>query len=264
MVTPAHRVAPLESILCTEELKRRPPRAPDYATESRALVALAQALADAPGTILQTLAEKILEVLKVGSAGVSLLTENEDNFFWPAVAGKWQPHVGGGTPRNFGPCGDVLDCNAPLLFKRLERRYTYFEPVTPRVEECLLVPFFIEGKAVGTIWAIAHDASRKFDTEDLRQLENLGRFASAAYQTQTMGAREQSRAASKISDATQSRLALEKVGVEIRAGEEALRESQRFLRSSLDALSGHIAVLDESGTILEVNAAWRRFADQTQ
>ena len=126
------------------------------------------------------------------------------------------------------------------------------------------MPFFIEGKAVGTIWAIAHDASRKFDTEDLRQLENLGRFASAAYQTQTMGAREQSRAASKISDATQSRLALEKVGVEIRAGDEALRESQRFLRSSLDALSGHIAVLDESGAILEVNAAWRRFADQNQ
>ena len=46
--------------------------------------------------------------------------------------------------------------------------------------------------------------------------------------------------------------------------EEALRESQRFLRSSLDALSGHIAVLDEFGTILEVNEAWRRFADENQ
>ncbi len=46
--------------------------------------------------------------------------------------------------------------------------------------------------------------------------------------------------------------------------EEALRESQRFLRSSLDALSGHIAVLDEAGTILEVNEAWRRFADENQ
>ncbi len=46
--------------------------------------------------------------------------------------------------------------------------------------------------------------------------------------------------------------------------EEALRESQRFLRSCLDALSGHIAVLDESGNILEVNEAWRRFADANQ
>ena len=46
--------------------------------------------------------------------------------------------------------------------------------------------------------------------------------------------------------------------------EKALRESQRFLRSSLDALSGHIAVLDESGTILEINEAWQRFADENQ
>ncbi len=46
--------------------------------------------------------------------------------------------------------------------------------------------------------------------------------------------------------------------------EEALRETQRFLRSSLDALGSHIAVLDESGTILEVNEAWRRFADDNQ
>ena len=45
---------------------------------------------------------------------------------------------------------------------------------------------------------------------------------------------------------------------------EALQESRRFLRSSLDALSGHIAVLDESSTILEVNEAWRRFADENQ
>ena len=184
-------VAPLESILCTGELKRRPFRAPDYATESHALVALARSLADAPASSLQTLAEKILEVLKVGSAGVSLLTENGEDFFWPAIAGEWQRHIGGGTPRNFGPCGDVLDCNAPLLFKRLERRYAYFEPVTPPVEECLLVPFYIAGKAVGTIWAIAHDNLRKFDNEDLRQLENLGRFASAAYQAQTMGALEE-------------------------------------------------------------------------
>ena len=43
---------------------------------------------------------------------------------------------------------------------------------------------------------------------------------------------------------------------------QALRESERFLRSSLDALPGHIAVLDESGTILEINEAWQRFGDE--
>lgn len=46
--------------------------------------------------------------------------------------------------------------------------------------------------------------------------------------------------------------------------DDALRESQRFLRASLDALPGHIAVLDDAGVILEINAAWRRFADENK
>ncbi|HEX4053029.1 MAG TPA: PAS domain S-box protein [Tepidisphaeraceae bacterium] len=172
----------LESILCTDELNRRPSRPPDYETENRALVALGQALADSPGTVLQKLAETILGVLRCGSAGISLMTEDGKRFYWPAIAGAWTPHIGGGTPRDFGPCGDVLDRNMPLLFRRPERRYTYIRPVTPPIEEALLVPFHVKGKTVGTIWAIAHNDRRKFDNEDLRQLSSLGRFAASAYQ----------------------------------------------------------------------------------
>ncbi len=174
----------VESILCTEELRRRPSRAPDHEKENRALVALGQALADSPRTILQTLADTILEVCEAGSAGISLLrTEGkEKRFYWPAIAGSWKAHIGGGTPRDFGPCGDVLDRNMPLLFSHVERRYTYFQPVTPVVEEALLIPFYVEGKAVGTIWAVAHDERRKFDAEDERIMISLGTFASSAYQ----------------------------------------------------------------------------------
>jgi PAS domain S-box-containing protein len=175
---------PLESILCTEELRRRPSRSPDYEKENRALVALAHALADSPHTILQTLAATILEVCESDSAGVSLLTTDDGGkqFYWPAIAGKWKPHIGGGTPRDFGPCGDVLDRNIPLLMRHIEWRYTYFQPVTPPVEEVLLVPFYVNGKAVGTIWAVAHDERRKFDAEDERIMRSLGTFASSAYQ----------------------------------------------------------------------------------
>jgi len=175
----------LESILCTEELRRRPWRAPDYKRETRALVALTSALAHSPGTILQTLADTILDVTQADSSGLSLLTTNDGGkrFYWPAIAGMWKPHIGGGTPRNFGPCGDVLDCNTTLLFRHFERRYTYFLPITPLVEECLLVPFYIGDKAVGTIWAIMHDGSRKFDAEDERLMGALGQCASLAYQT---------------------------------------------------------------------------------
>src|SRR5258708_7254305 len=165
-----------------EELRSRPWRPPDHTKENSTLVALVTALADSPLTILQTLVDKVLEVLRADSAGLSLLTKDEKRFYWAAIAGAWRPHIGGGTPRDFGPCGDVLDHNVPMLFTHWERRYPYLSMAVPLAEEGLLVPFYVNGKAVGTIWAIAHNTRRKFDSEDLRLLESMGRFASAAYQ----------------------------------------------------------------------------------
>jgi PAS domain S-box-containing protein len=181
--------ASLESILCTEELQRRPSRPPDHERENRALVALVSALAESPGTILQTLAETVLDITGCDSAGLSLLSSDGkrpdaygQRFYWPAIAGMWNPHVGGGTPRNFGPCGDVLDRNRTLLFRHFERRYPYLLPVIPAAEECLLVPFYVAGKAVGTIWGIMHGDRHKFDAEDERVMGSLGKFAASAYQ----------------------------------------------------------------------------------
>jgi C4-dicarboxylate-specific signal transduction histidine kinase len=184
--TPA---APLESILCKETLQQRPTRHPDYEKENRALGRVMSALADSPGTIFQALAETILEVTQSDSAGLSLLTKDGSTpdvggqrFYWPAIAGMWKPHVGGGTPRNFGPCGDVLDCNSTMLFTHWERRYPYLGSAIPFAEEGLLVPFYVDGKAVGTIWGIMHSDRRKFDAEDSRILVSLAKFASSAYQ----------------------------------------------------------------------------------
>jgi PAS domain S-box-containing protein len=181
--------ASLESILCTEELQRRRSRPPDYEKENRALVKLVSALADSPRNIFQTLAETIQEITQCDSSGLSLLTKDGktphvdgQRFYWPAICGMWNPHVGGGTPRNFGPCGDVLDQNRTLLFTHFERRYPYLMPVTPAAEECLLVPFYVDGKSVGTIWGIMHGDRRKFDAEDDRVMASLGKFASSAYQ----------------------------------------------------------------------------------
>jgi PAS domain S-box-containing protein len=181
--------ASLESILCTEELQRRPSRPPDYEKENCALVKLVSALADSPSTIFHTLAGTILDITNCDSAGLSLLTKDGktphvdgQRFYWPAICGMWNPHVGGGTPRNFGPCGDVLDQNRTLLFTHFERRYPYLLPVSPAAEECLLVPFYVDAKAVGTIWGIMHSNRRKFDAEDDRVMASLGKFASSAYQ----------------------------------------------------------------------------------
>ena len=40
----------------------------------------------------------------------------------------------------------------------------------------------------------------------------------------------------------------------------ALKESEQFARSTLDALSDHICVIDKTGIIIAVNKAWRSFA----
>lgn len=175
-------VAGLESVLSTAELSRRPPRPPDYAAENRALVALARQMAASPDGILQELAETALLLCRAHSAGISLLEADHRSFRWPAVAGQWAAPVGGGTPRDFGPCGTVLDRRAAQLFSHPERYFTYLSAVTPPVDEALLLPFFVDGEAVGTIWVIAHDPSCRFDAEDLRLLTSLGAVAASAYQ----------------------------------------------------------------------------------
>jgi PAS domain S-box-containing protein len=172
----------IQSALSTAELSQRLSRAPDYAAESRALIALAEQLATSPVGILQKLAETALTLCGAQSAGISLLAADGKRFYWPAVAGLWAAHLGGGTPREYGPCGTVLDNNTALLFSHPERDFDYFAWVTPLIEEALLMPFYINGKAVGTIWIIAHDRGRRFESEDLRLMTDLGTFAASAYQ----------------------------------------------------------------------------------
>jgi PAS domain S-box-containing protein len=172
-------------MLSTAELSRRPSRAPDYEGENRALVTLAQEMAASPEDILQKLADTALSLCHAHSAGLSLLEDGDvrRRFHWRAIAGQWSPHVNGGTPREFGPCGTVLDRNVAMICSRPERDFPYWADVKPVLEEGLLIPFYIKGEALGTIWVVAHDASRRFDSEDLRVMTNLGTFAAAAYQT---------------------------------------------------------------------------------
>ncbi|MEO6321435.1 MAG: PAS domain-containing protein, partial [Polaromonas sp.] len=251
-------LVPLDAVLCTGELTRRPARRPDHEAENRALTLLVQALADSPGTILQTLADTLLDAFQADSAGIGLLTKDEKSFYWPAVAGIWQAHAGGATPRDFSPCGDVLDRNTPLLFKHFERRYPYLLAAMPLAEECLLLPFYVKGKAVGTIWLVAHDTRRRFDAEDLRQLTSLGRFASVAFQASESlnAALEQSRTTlGLVEEAVQARQMIEK-----------LRESEEHYRMRFESMDEGFCIIEklEGETLdfryVEVNPA---FAAQT-
>ena len=166
-------------------LSLSPSREADYEAENAALVELAQVLATAPENILQALTETALRLCRAHSAGVSLLEDSDQGkrFHWRAIAGRWSEFTGGGTPRDFGPCGTVIDFNEPLLFSHPERDFPYIGEITPPVEDALLVPLHIRGQAAGTIWVVAHDETKRFDAEDLRVMTNLAIFAAAAYQT---------------------------------------------------------------------------------
>lgn len=172
----------LESVIATDELSSRQSRKSDIAAEDRAALELVSALSKSPDYFFQKLVDAALRLSGADSTGISLLDEERKRFVWPAVAGGLTPYLGGGTPRHFGPCGTVLDRNAPVLFRHPERYFGYLTPIEPPLEEVLLIPFHMNGKPVGTIWAVIHVKDRHFDAEDQRLLENLSQFASSAYQ----------------------------------------------------------------------------------
>jgi GAF domain-containing protein len=171
----------LESVIATGELKHRETRMADRKAESQAELELTQELAKSPHDFFQKLVDMVLRLTPADSAGISLLNEKKGRFVWPAVSGGLSPYLWGGTPSNFGPCGTVLDRNEPVLFLHPERHFTYLEPITPPLEEVLLIPFHVGEKPVGTIWAVIHNPEHKFQSEDRRLLENLSAFASSAF-----------------------------------------------------------------------------------
>jgi signal transduction histidine kinase len=271
----------LESVLSTGELNARPSRPADYETENRALVAVAQHMADSPRTTLQKLVEVALDVCRAGSAGVSLLSKENDNFFWPAVAGEWKPHIGGGTPRHFGPCSVVFDRNAVQLFTHPERYYPYLIPVSPPIEEALLTPFYVQGKAVGVVWVVAHGTDRKFDAEDVRFMDSLGRFAAVAYtlaaaleerEQQSESMREVNEAlmvslvrqhelTEKAQDAEAALREKERLSLELAATQQLQETSTQLLREDdIDVL--YEKILDAAIAIMHANMASIQVLDE--
>lgn len=256
--------ASLESVLSTGELNARPSRPPDYEAENRALVAIAQHMADSPRTTLQKLVEVALEVCHAGSAGISLISRETGDFYWPAIAGAWKPYISGGTPRHFGPCAVVVDRDAVQLFTRPERYYPYLVPVSPPIAEALLTPFHVEGKPIGTVWVIAHDTTRKFDAEDLRLIESLGRFAAAAHPLwAALDSQErQTRSLREINEALLvSSVRQHELTEQAEKAEAALRESEERLELELAATQS----LQETSTQLlgedEIGALYEKILD---
>jgi CheY-like chemotaxis protein len=97
------------------------------------------------------------------------------------VSGRFSPYLWNTLPREFSPCGTVLDRQAPQLMILPERHFTPLLQVAPKVFEVLLIPFSVGEVIVGTVWVVAHDDTRRFDSEDRRIVSKLAKFAAVAY-----------------------------------------------------------------------------------
>jgi hypothetical protein len=184
--TGSHRTndpARLNDVITTAQLARRPSRPPQHAAENDALIALARTMATSPRSVLHKLVSTALGLTGAGSAGISI-AENAGGasvFRWRATAGAFAAFEGGTMPRDFSPCGVVLDRNATQLMADPVRYWPYIADLYPHVAEVLLVPFYGVGDVpLGTLWAVDHPSARAFDAEDARLMQSLSRFTSAA------------------------------------------------------------------------------------
>jgi two-component sensor histidine kinase len=164
-------------LLITAALSRRPERAADLRAEVAAFGELSQVLAIDPCRAVRRFTQVALRLCNAGSAGFSLLRPNgsgQADFVWEAVSGALAAHEGGGTPRNFGPCGLCLDAGTTILLSRPEREFTYLARLQPTIFEALIVPLYDNARRpLGALWIVHHDPLGRFCVNDVRIMEQL-------------------------------------------------------------------------------------------
>lgn len=168
--------------LATDELATRDCRAASPASEREALVLITESITESRDGVLQRLAETALDLCSAGSAGISVEERNGSDppvFRWRAAAGRLAPWLGGTMPRDFSPCGVVLDSGAVQLMREPVDYYDYLAEFPP-IAEVLLVPVRDGSIPIGTLWVVDHDGARRFDREDAAVLGRLSVFAAAA------------------------------------------------------------------------------------
>ncbi|HTV79208.1 MAG TPA: sigma-70 family RNA polymerase sigma factor [Steroidobacteraceae bacterium] len=179
----SERPVTLDAVVQTAQLYERARHPRNHLISMPPSVGTAQYHPAAVG-ILQQLVETAAKPYPGASVGISIMEEylGADVFRWHALTGPLSLHRWGTTPRDFGPCGTVIDRKAAQLMILPERHFAYLSYIKPRVLEVLLVPFWVHGQLVGTIWIVSHDPDLKFDSGDLQACERMGTRAADAYE----------------------------------------------------------------------------------
>jgi RNA polymerase sigma factor (sigma-70 family) len=171
----------LADVVITDELLSRRIHTVKARVEMKAMYELAELLAEGAPVLLKRLAQMAIELCNAGSGGISMLEAGQDGelFRWRALAGELEKYEGGSTPRDWSPCGQCLKAAKAMLYAYPARFFTYFQEVDTTIVEGLVIPMYMGGQAIGTIWIISHDERRRFNAEHVRIMTSLGSFVSA-------------------------------------------------------------------------------------
>lgn len=173
-------------VFITEELDRRVPIKIDSLKEKIALQELAALMASNPEQVLPRFVSLAMELAGGVSAGLSLLedTPAPGVFRWHHLQGTLAQFAGATTPRNYSPCGIVVDLNAPVLTAHSELAYDWLAEHNVSLPEVLLVPLHIGNQEpTGTLWVVS-DEDGHFNREHLRVIRELASFVALALETE--------------------------------------------------------------------------------
>jgi two-component sensor histidine kinase len=172
------------NVFITDELDRRVSGKIDSLKEKIALQELAALMASNPEQVLPKFVSLAMEMAGGVSAGLSLLegTPSPGVFRWHHLKGTLERFAGATTPRNYSPCGIVLDLNAPVLTAHSELAYDWLAENGVALPEVLLVPLHIGSKEpTGTLWIVS-DEDGHFNREHARVIVELASFVALALQ----------------------------------------------------------------------------------
>lgn len=176
----------VQEVIANHLLNERAARPADHAGQVAATTSIIKALTETPNSVLEQLSCAIQLLTGADSAGVSLSGREAGNrvFLWQAAVGLFEKYLGSVVQYDESPCGSVITTDATMLMVGPGSAYKTAAQVTPPIQEVLLVPFHIDGRPVGTVWAISQ-GEKKFDAEDARLITDMSELAALAYHVLT-------------------------------------------------------------------------------
>lgn len=176
-----HEMALDPDVFITDALAMRPVKYENLRHEKAAIQQLAERMADDPADVLPHFVALAMKLTDAESAGLSIFDRKmaPDVFEWRCLHGLLAPFEKATTPRNHSPCGVTLDVNRPMLLTHPERIYDWIAAEDLIVPEVLLVPLYVAGEPLGTLWVVAADEGH-FDRSHARLLSELATFVGIA------------------------------------------------------------------------------------